>query len=70
MLTNADNMSNTIVYQAQRFHVGFGRVRSPVGVASLAVVVLLSLLFAAAIIGALHPAPLVDPMLAVVQGGL
>ena len=63
-------MLSTIVYQAPKFQAGFGRVRSPIGAASLAVVALLSLLFAAAIICALHPAPPVDPMLAAVQGGL
>lgn len=61
-------MRTTITYRASLPVLRFGPWRAPLGAA--AVVLLLSLLFAGAIVAALQPHPPVDARLAAVQGGL
>lgn len=56
--------------QAAGWRVGFAPKRSPFDAASLTIVAVLALLFAAAITGALQPAHVLDPMQAAFQGGL
>lgn len=63
-------MINSTAFDARSWRVGFAPARSPFDAASLAIVVALALLFAAAIVAATQPAHLVDPVQASLQGGL
>jgi hypothetical protein len=70
MFTNALKLRRSPNWTAEHRRFGFAPARSPFDAASLAIVAVLALLFAAAITGALQPAHLVDPAQASLQGGL
>ena len=70
MLITGAKMFRSTTFTARSWHAGFAPARSPFDAASLAIVAVLALLFAAAIVSAMQPGLLVDPLQASLQNGL